>query len=236
MKHVLITRFAIRFAEGSPRRRYERRNGWVDSRMKLFEKYTLPSVQAQTFKDFDWWIVIDPKFPGLTIQHLDRLSKAANLLWISAPWQDNQVEIGEALRDTYKDEWVCSTRLDSDDVISNDFMENVARMAEEKESWISLLNGYIMKDDRVMLRKYLVNPFVSYVEYAAPFKSVFHCCHTQVNKQRGVPLVVDEIPSWVQINHSDNIKNCGGKKMKNFNEEAFNANMLKYRFTWRRSL
>ncbi len=231
MKHVLITRFAIRFAEDNPRGRYEAREDWLDFRMGLFEKYTLPSVKAQTFKDFDWWIVLDSKFPGLTTQHIDQLSKAANLLYISGPWREDQEEIGEALQALYKDEWVCSTRLDSDDIISNDFMENVARMAEEKESWIVFPHGYMMKEGKVAHRTYLVNPFVSHVEYADPLKSVFRVCHTKVNKQEA-PLIVDKVPSWIQVDHSDNIKNLVGKKMGDFDQRAFNAHMLKYRFTW----
>ena len=231
MKHALITRFAIRFAENNPRRRYEKRNDWLGYRMKLFQKYTLPSVQAQTFKDFDWWIVVDPEFPGLTSRHLNQFRPYAQILCIDAPWRENQEEIGEALQDTYKDEWVCSTRLDSDDVISNDFMANVARMAEEQETWISFSNGYMMKGDKVVARTYLVNPFVSHVEYAAPFKSVFRVCHTKINKQKA-PLVVDKVRSWIQVDHSDNIKNLVGKKIGNFDEQAFSANSLKYRFTW----
>lgn len=230
MKHVLITRYAMRFAEDNPRRRYEERQGWLEYRLKLFHKYTLPSVKAQTFRDFDWWLLVDPTFPGLR-EYTRYLRPFAKICWIKADWKEDQVEVGELLKDHYEDEWVCSTRLDSDDIISNNFMRNLHDMAEEKESWISFPNGYMMKKDNVVNRTYLVNPFVSHVEYADPFKSVFRICHTKVNKQE-TPLLTNPERSWVQVDHSDNIKNLVSKKIGDFDDRCYNANLIRNKFTW----
>ena len=230
MKHVLLTRYAMRFAEDNPRRRYEDRSSWLDYRLKLFHRYTLPSVQAQTFKDFDWWLLLDPTFPGI-LEHEPFLQKHAKICWLGADWKEAQVEVGEVLSEQYKNEWVCSTRLDSDDVISTNFMRNLHDTAEETESWISFPNGYMMKNNSVVNRTYLVNPFVSYVEYADPFKSVFSICHTKVDKQEA-PLLINSERSWIQVDHNDNIKNLVSKKIGNFEDKCYSANAVRNKFTW----
>lgn len=230
MKHVLLTRYAMRFAEDNPRRRYENTGEWLDYRLNLFYKYTLPSVEAQTFKDFDWWLFLDPTFPGI-LEHKLRLERYAKICWIEADWKEAQVEIGEELSEQYKDEWVCSTRLDSDDIISNDFMKNLHELAQPRESYITFHNGYMMRGDKVCERSYTVNPFVSYVEYADPFQSVFRTCHTKVDKQ-DAPLLAESAPSWIQVDHGDNIKNRVKRKIGNFDEVCFSASDLRDRFTW----
>ena len=231
MRHALITRYAVRFAEDNLRRRFEERDNWLEYRLGLFHKYTLPSVQAQTYKDFDWWIVIDPTFPGIE-SHIEHLSAFASILKIQAYWKEAQVEIGEALRDTYNKEWVCSTRLDSDDIIANDFMMKVVELAQEK-SYVGFPNGYMLKDKQACDRNYDLNSFVSYVEYADPFESVFRTCHTKVNRPwQTVPLILDTTPMWIQVDHSDNIKNLVEKKIEAFDKNSFDAEQLRSKFTW----
>ncbi len=230
MKHVLITRFALRFEEGNPRRRYEGRE-WVQYRMELFKKYTLPSVQAQTYQDFDWWFLVDFNFPGFMNKDTKELNKYGKCMFITDPWEEKQKGVAEYLSKYYKDEWVCSTRLDSDDIISNDFMKNLHELVWPRESYVTFHNGYMMKGDKVCERSYTVNPFVSYVEYADPFQSVFRTCHTKVDKQ-DAPLLAESVPSWIQVDHGDNIKNRVKRKIGNFKEVCFPASDLRDRFTW----
>ena len=220
----------MRFAEDNPRRRYERRGGWVDYRMELFKKYCLPSVQAQKV-NFDWWFLVDPGFPEFSLTHEQELTKYGRILWIEAPWKEDQVEVGELLRDKYKDMWICSTRLDSDDILRNNYMELVKEQATEEEAWISFPNGYMMKEDLVAERFYEVNPFISYVEYADPFRSVFKINHTAVNKQKNWKTI--NVPGWIQVDHRDNIKNLIKRKLSNFNKDNFDASSLRENFTWR---
>ena len=232
MKHVLFTRFALRWPEGHPRRRWEQRPGWLDYRMKLFYKYCLPSVKAQTFKDFDWWMLMDPTFPGLTQYHKHRLTQHAKILWITAPFKEEQVEVGELMKEIYDDEWVCSTRIDSDDIFRNDFMERVHGLATEEEAWIGFRHGYMMKDDRVASKKFLCNPFMSHVEYASPFRSVFHLSHKRVYKDGGLFKKIEDVPGWIQVDHSDNVKNLVSRKIQDFDTESVPASTVYEDFTW----
>jgi hypothetical protein len=198
--------------------------------MELFEKYTVPSVEAQTFKDFRWVILVDPSFKGLTHQHTKRLSQHGEVLPVDFFFTEQQPEIGELL--DYKDEWVCSTRIDSDDIIRNDFMERVQGQATEEEAWIAFVN--MLKGDRIAPRQFSCNPFISYVEYAQPFKSVYSISHMQVSAQPCAYKKL-EIPGWIQVDHCDNIKNSVNKKLRNFELDSIEAAYVYEDFTWRRS-
>jgi len=214
MKHLIITRFALRFDENNPRRRYEK-PGWIDYRMNLLQKYCVPSVLAQTCQNFDWWFLINRSFPGLTKGHIDLLSSFGRILEVNTPWSEAQPEIGPLLADIYKNKWVCSTRLDSDDMLSNTFVERLQQKIFEREQWFSFEYGYIIKDGYAALRKYNVNPFLSYVEYAAPLKTVFHVAHNVADRTKIPFNLVPEI-GWAQVDHGDNIKNHAFEKVRNF--------------------
>jgi len=236
MKSVLITRFAMRFAEDNPRRRYEIKPGWVDYRMGLFNKYCLPSVQAQTYKDFDWWFLVHSQFPGFEDKHRKTLENYGRILWIDAPWMEDQQEVGEFLSKVYNKMWVCSTKLDSDDIIRNNYIELVRSVISEQESWVTFYLGFMMRKNMVVERNYTVNPFVSYVEYADPMRSMFRVSHTAVKadaKERNIPFIkINDIQGWIQVDHGDNIKNIATKKIGNFEEVKKDSTFLRKDFTW----
>jgi hypothetical protein len=185
----------------------------------------VPSVQAQTVKNFDWWFLVDSTFPGLKPTHLDRLEKYGRILYICAPWSEQQPEIGELLSPVYKDQWVCTTRLDSDDMLHERFFERLAATVKEREEWVSFRYGYIIKDGFAVMRDYEVNPFVSYVEYANPLKTVFRVSHIAANRSDAPFQVIPEV-GWAQVDHGDNIKNHAEAKVKSFDKLKINVNLI----------
>jgi len=228
MKQVLFTRFAMRFEEGNPRRRFENRE-WVDYRLALLLRYCLPSVRVQK-TEFDWWFLVHPKFPGFDSLHAEELSRYGKILWIEDAWREDQTGVGDLLKDEYKDQWVCSTRLDSDDILRNDHLLLVKEQATEEEAWISFPRGYMMKNGLVARRVYDVNPFISHVEYADPFRSVFRINHMDVNKQKNWKTI--DVPGWVQVDHGENLKNRVKRKLPDFHQNKFDAAFIKENFTW----
>lgn len=214
MKHILLTKFAMRFAEDNPRRRYER-DGWVDYRLNLFKWNCVPSVKAQTFKDFEWFIFADRAFPGLHNGHIEELKRYGTVIDIDTFWQEQQPEIGHILNHLYRGQWVCSTRLDSDDMLHKSFMERLSKTVTEQEEWVSFEYGYIIEGMFAAKRQYAVNPFVSFVEYADPLRTVFHAPHIAANRTDTPFLTIPEI-GWAQIDHGDNIKNHARAKVKDF--------------------
>jgi Putative rhamnosyl transferase len=114
--HLLMTRFAVDF--GRPADPMPLTRAWFRRRFDLFEQYCLPSVMAQTFRDFRWLIYIAPKVDG---QIGDRLRA-----------YDPRIEVKI---DDYKGALVTpadvltTTRLDSDDGIGATVLEQIDRLA-----------------------------------------------------------------------------------------------------------
>lgn len=69
--HVLMTRFNL----ATPGRESAIRNrpGWLAQRFDLFERYCLPSVAAQTVRDFKWIIYFDKDTPEDFRARIERL-------------------------------------------------------------------------------------------------------------------------------------------------------------------
>ena len=71
--HVLLTRFNLPSAGFESIVRAQ--DGWLKDRIELFERYSIPSVQAQTSQAFHWIIYFDPESPewlkGRIQNHVD---------------------------------------------------------------------------------------------------------------------------------------------------------------------
>jgi hypothetical protein len=233
MKHVLLTRFAIPFPKDNPR--YERctnSKNWFSNRCDLFEKYTLPSVRAQTSKHFDWILLANPDFPSIDI---DRLSSYnIEVLWVDWEFDEDQQQLGEVLQHKYKEhDWIITSRLDNDDMLSNWFMKSLLDNAGNKIEWLTFPNGYIMKGDKAFFRRYPTSPFVSLVEPAAQMSSVFQVSHIFAGTKVGPIRELTQDRAWVQIDHGDNVKNNVDKlKSRGKIGNYCSISELRENFTW----
>ena len=59
MRHYILTRFNLRLWPHNKVGEETQTEEWLRRRVELFERYTLPSVVAQTCQDFVWIILID---------------------------------------------------------------------------------------------------------------------------------------------------------------------------------
>lgn len=200
IRHILLTRFALLHPQSSEE--------WLEHRIELFEKYTLPSVEKQTCKNFEWYLIANPNFPGIKKFRID---KYARVLWEDWKWDEDQDNIGKLFRSGWPwirgreigRPWLISSRLDSDDILAEDFIERIQNTAEEKEEWLSIPRGYMVKGDKAYPRYYEKSPFVSFVEKRHTPKTVLHTPHTKADSVR----IIDDKPGWIQLDHGKNIKN-----------------------------
>lgn len=207
-KHILITRFALPFAKENPRyTRCTNSPGWFDRRCTLFEKYTLPSVKSQTSQHFDWVLISNPNFPGIDKKRLE--SYGVELFWVDWLFEDEKIEgLSDFIRDKGKNsDWIITSRLDNDDMISKWFMETIFNMAREKKEWLCFPNGYMVEKDKAYIRKYSNSPFVSLVENSKEAKSVYQVSHIYSGKKVASMRKISDIPAWVQVDHGENVKN-----------------------------
>ncbi|MBB3951175.1 glycosyltransferase [Aureimonas jatrophae] len=209
LRHVLFTRFNV----ASPGKEAEirLRPGWLDVRFELFERYCLPSVAAQSRRDFEWIIFFDEKTPS---PYLDRI-EALRAVFPFRPHYTALFWLGDMTPDLAGDgraDWILTTRLDSDDLLAVDFMQ---RLREETEvpspQVVNFDNGVILAPTApvpaLYARRDTSNPFSSLLERAdGPIRTIYGVTHREIG-QFGRINAIQGAPAWMQVVHGGNVSN-----------------------------
>lgn len=202
IRHIVLTRFAIRIqkADGvafnpgaalSPE--------WLEQRFRLFERYLLPSMQAQTFPEFSWRIYVHEDFdPALA----DRLrSYDARIVVTSDPISPLSHDGGI----------LATTRIDSDDAFAARAIEVVNRYAHafadgiEPARLLRLKMGWWLQHQtqRAYLRRGW--SFLSLFERQAPYRGALVRSCDDIGKD--YPETTEMTPLWIRVVHGGNVRN-----------------------------
>jgi len=137
---IIITRFCYRFRESDPLDKIISAPYW-NKRLKLFKTFCLPSVIAQKNKDFIWILIVDPLLPNKLLEELKKVIISYPNI-VVYPWN---------YRDHLSDpSWIArihplnkplliTTRLDSDDSLSNDFTSKILQ-----HTLTTKINGFLL--------------------------------------------------------------------------------------------
>jgi len=218
MKHYLITQFNCDLYD----------LGWLQRRQPLFERFCLPSVQAQTNKNFEWILVSDARTPPEFKAVLD--SYPATVIYydfstydwdaVAPPCNDLEPKMKRAVQleyiapvireylGTLETEYVITTRLDNDDAISVDFIDRIQQEAAKHfepiinpKFWLSLPRGYKWCDGFYYPLTSNKNPFCSFVETPQDLITVYSAVHTLIVNRTPYPchIVRAGDPTWLQV-------------------------------------
>ncbi len=211
MQHFLCTKFALPLPKnlGKYNTWLDERPNWLEERFELFEKYTLPSIQAQTEKNFRWLQMCNrnhPQMNNAAIKRLESYAPDADVFWVDMHIEasSNYLEFANALRLLVNDEWVITTRLDSDDIVSRHFIQRIREGAREKEGSLGFKLGYMLEGDVLYPRQYLKGPFTSWVERIEDLKTVWHQEHLHFRRNKDVG---QKKYNWIQVVHGGNLLN-----------------------------
>lgn len=204
--HVLITRFNL------PSSGYEQqvrvREGWLEERVTLFEKYCLPSVVWQTVPSFHWIIYFDPGSPAWLKQRIAGWSSDSRIQGIFRA----QVSRPELLSDLRRvsgarHERLLTTNLDNDDALAVDFVERVQAVEPAHEATaIYLADGLISSTAGLYTRTDRVNAFCSVSTPWSEAKTCWAEWHNRLG--RTMPVCVERgDPAWLQVVHGRNVSN-----------------------------
>lgn len=122
VQHLLATRFFVRLGWDVPK-------AWLRERLELLHWYTLPSVAAQTSKSFTWLLLCDEAAdPGVVdqLRAEERRLPALHLALTGA--RHTAIDTVRSAVDPTADVLI-TTRLDSDDVIADGYLEAVQEYA-----------------------------------------------------------------------------------------------------------
>jgi len=214
MKHFILTRFMMHVGLSK-----EKNQNYVDSRIIPFNNFYVKSMIAQSNKDFVNVFFIDPKYSHFDYSkfHFDKLN--CKIIYIS-----KFTEIKDALKKNFNikdNDFVLTTRMDSDDMIQKDFVKGIQNSAKQADSdCIVDFKKIIMMsidDKSYRVRSYTANSmFLSTKTKLKNFEK-FGCYsgkHGQLHERFKKKVVLNGVGGGC-ICHKNNILNTvGGKKEK----------------------
>lgn len=157
-QHLLETRFSIRMGEAAPSL------VWLEQRLELLRRLTLPSVAAQTARRFTWLVFCDESTDAGVLEQLreeERRTDGMKVTLTGAGRSRLSIVASMVRPDT---EVLITTRLDSDDLICDRYLEATQAYVEpfhrsrNADLLLSFPHGYwLAADDRRLCRAWLPN-------------------------------------------------------------------------------
>lgn len=221
MKTIIISRFNIHIEKFREMAKITDENfpQWCARRVELFLKTTLPSVERQTVKHYKWIIGFDTVMTPEIEALLERLKENKNIIPLIV---DNRKGVTpgfiEALKKAVVDiaagETVLTIRLDTDDVIHEEFLSRMQTTAlgAYKRSivpcGINPVYGSQISNGLLYAMVYNNNPFLGVVEEPGPdLKTAFGFSHYEIEDHMPVRQCPSSEPLWTQIVHGGNAAN-----------------------------
>lgn len=121
--HVIITRFNVKWSDSAISDGYT--DKWMNYRIELFNKYTLPSIKKQTNKNFKWIVLLDKErsknYDGFTSQ----LVYNGYIPIFSDNYSESVINTIKYINNINGIKYVATSRLDSDDVVHPAYIANL---------------------------------------------------------------------------------------------------------------
>lgn len=203
-----------------------RGENWLRNRIKIFKQFVIPSLQAQTNKDFILWVAWrreeknNPQVKELK-KYLDDIGMPNVFTYSGICFYDDKYEdsvarerlinalqgaMGDVINTIGKCEYVIMQIQPSDDVYHRNAIKVIQTAFKEGDfEAVGFKKGYICNYQTKEVREY--NPLTSPPFYAIKFpRSVFiepleHCKYTSIKHDVGKYKAGTPIPSheWVEI-------------------------------------
>jgi hypothetical protein len=220
-QHFLITRFNLKQNVWIKDRNSNpisiSNDNWLKQRFELFETYCLPSVRAQSCKNFKWLIYFDTNtsesyknkiinyqkiFPNILPKFIFGMKEL-----LSSIKKDISTETSNSI--------VITTRLDNDDCLHENFIEKIQFCILNNQVMngiVDIPNGYCLQIKPKPILSISIqysNAFITYVEpyiSADALKTVMNKEHRQWAYSTKT-FVIEKEKLWMQIIHEKNVYN-----------------------------
>jgi hypothetical protein len=179
---------------------------WQTRRRELFGRYCLPSVTRQTARDFTWLLFVYPKVMSKAdLEWFEAQDERLRVVSVEDPESSGVPEAREAVsRLASGEDWVITTRLDSDDVLHRDHLRKVRVDFSGERKVVEFSQGYyydILVDDLREVRE-TQNAFVSVLEAREGLKTAWAWPHHKIGEENEI-LYLDE-EGWIALVHDQN--------------------------------
>ena len=201
----------------------EQDDAFLTERFRLFEKYTIPSIQNQTNQNFVWCVLFSGTTPQKFRKKIEGYTKSISNfvpLYIDDAVEQPYRQVIADFLDQKEKEWIITTRCDNDDLLDRDFIEEIQKNAEPGEEMVlAYPEGYQYEEKSKILRKYHfpTNHFTTLVSNSG--KIIYDIKHMEVYESYKVENISTR-PMWVEVIHGGNVYNCmGGFKYSEYVKE-----------------
>ena len=208
LDHILITRFNL------PSQGHESmiraQENWLKNRVVLFERYCLPSVMAQTCRNFSWIIYFDPHSPTWLLDWVRGHEQQSHFI----PHFREEVAGNDLLSDIravvgdHHGAELLTTNLDNDDGLAIDFVARLQRAARLGDRTVIYIgDGLIRCGDVLLYRR--VDPHNAFCSVRESWNAPVTCW---VDWHNLLPLRMPAVilrgdPGWLQVVHGANVSN-----------------------------
>lgn len=188
---------------------------WLRHRMKLFRKYTAPSLASQTIKDFIWLLLCDPASPQWLYDEIEQTMGRQGLDFAIVDWYAKRGWFPAAREEMPEDASVyITTRIDNDDAIHKRHLELVRKEVRERASLTDFIisfpygQHFHVESGQAKDRSKLLNPFLTRVERKPrdEIMMVMGKGHGRWPRESVVPVTWNE-PMWLCVVHDRNALN-----------------------------
>jgi Putative rhamnosyl transferase len=206
MKHFLLTRWNLPRSLHYSSLELVADPRWQARRRELFGRYCLPSVARQTARDFTWLFFVYRKVMSKAdLEWLQAQDERLHIVSVEDHESSGVPEAREAVSRLASDEdWVITTRLDSDDVLHRDHLRKVRVDFIGERKVVEFSQGYyydILVDDLREVRE-TQNAFVSVLEPRDGLKTAWAWPHHKIGEANEI-FYLDEA-GWIALVHDQN--------------------------------
>lgn len=213
-RHFIITRFNVNIDRHECAHRLG--DTWLAERFDLFQRYCFPTVAAQTEQNYTWLVLFDEQTPGKYLRLINAYAKHPNFVPVYCGDHPVMPGVIARMKELASDaEWLLTTRLDSDDALSIDFvrcLHGVVKTLSEdalKPSdtlYINFPNGLQLHEGEFYDFRDETNAFVSLLERNKDPHGVFWIDHPGIYEKAPV-IQAETTPLWLQVLHEINLYN-----------------------------
>lgn len=233
MRHFILTRFNLWLWGKDKKGKNIDRDAWLNDRVSLFECYTLPSLSAQTCKDYVWIILVDSESPEwfrkktrewkvtCPQMHFVVVKPSYHSYFAKVFQEVVNMVVKKEKGAAEEDMTVLTTYLDNDDAVRTNFVEDIQKQAENTDSDTFLYYDYGLQyftemgiSTRVFYPNNHFTTLVERIAHGGVNKNVRTCygygSHFLVERKKLAKVrhvSSKNKPMWVEIVHGCNVDN-----------------------------
>lgn len=227
MFHAIITRFNLSIKYNGSIGNVDgidtcRDENYLSNRFEIFEKYTFPSVIAQSCREFKWIVMFHQETPERFKEKLKELEEKGRGIFVPLYMTEEECAKASVILNAYLKKQaedrgetiVVTTRMDNDDAIHRDYVKEIQKSVlengkKQNSYYINFNNGLQWIPSKGFLRKFYYpnNHFLSLVTPIENLRNALEFSHGFIDREYKQCQGKSTEPMWIEMIHTSNYMN-----------------------------